>query len=269
MKFLQQRLLRMWQPTGSKKMIDLENDYYLIRFSNLEDVGKRVAVWVRIPALPIEHYDKNILWRIGSSLGHMMKIDQNTLRERSATHYDEFLTERAKFAIYMCGDRLEEGSGFMLPIEQQDNQVVGTEAVENSSQARDIEGQVGGDGVRNGVGGESGCGAGGVEHNSEVFGAWMIALRKSRRYNQNQRNLGDKGQSAHIKIGVEVKAQGSRFVALQVSEDVPLGAHVSGSQKVQCDNHGPQGFSLYDINSEVGPSTKNFGPHAPPNQRGV
>ncbi|KAJ1414250.1 Zinc finger, CCHC-type [Sesbania bispinosa] len=129
MRFLRQRLLKMWQPEGSMEMIDLENDYYLIRFSNMEDVMrvfeggpwmildhylllrrwhpeffphedefKRVAVWVRIPGLPIEYYDRNILWKIGGSLGNMLKMDGNTLRQKEPSRDDEFVTERAKFA---------------------------------------------------------------------------------------------------------------------------------------------------------------------------
>ncbi|KAJ1386061.1 hypothetical protein SESBI_41103 [Sesbania bispinosa] len=33
------------------------------------DELKRVAVWIRVPGLPMEYYDRNILWRIGDTLG--------------------------------------------------------------------------------------------------------------------------------------------------------------------------------------------------------
>ncbi|KAJ1433985.1 hypothetical protein SESBI_05833 [Sesbania bispinosa] len=46
-----------------------------------KDELQRVAVWVRIPGLPIEYYDRHILWRIGSSLGHILKINSNTIRQ--------------------------------------------------------------------------------------------------------------------------------------------------------------------------------------------
>ncbi|KAJ1416829.1 Zinc finger, CCHC-type [Sesbania bispinosa] len=42
MRFLRQRLIKMWQPSGTMEMIDLENDYFLIRFSNVEDLNGRI-----------------------------------------------------------------------------------------------------------------------------------------------------------------------------------------------------------------------------------
>lgn len=111
-------------------MINLENEYFLIRFSETEDLKKvfdggpwvilghylvvqrwqpefvpsdihirRVAVWVRVPGLPIEYYDHQILWRIGNCLGSFVKVDSVMLRKRSME--DEYATERAKFAR-MC-----------------------------------------------------------------------------------------------------------------------------------------------------------------------
>lgn len=106
MKFLHQHLLKMWNPAGEMDFIDLENDYYLVRFAEksdatrillggpwmimdhylivqrwkleflpYEDKFKRVAVWIRIPRLPIEYYDRKVLWRIGNSLGYTIKVD--------------------------------------------------------------------------------------------------------------------------------------------------------------------------------------------------
>ncbi|KAJ1418752.1 Ribonuclease H-like superfamily [Sesbania bispinosa] len=70
-KMLQNRLYKLWHPSSSMEIIDLENEYFL-----------RVVVWIRIPGLPVEYYDRKILWRIGDTLGHTIKIDNNTLRER-------------------------------------------------------------------------------------------------------------------------------------------------------------------------------------------
>lgn len=92
------------------EIIDLDNDYFLIRFGEesdlfrifeggpwgildhylimqrwrpkffpFEDEFKRVAVWIRVLGLPIEYYNKHILWRIGERLGQTIKIDDNTL----------------------------------------------------------------------------------------------------------------------------------------------------------------------------------------------
>ncbi|GAU16899.1 hypothetical protein TSUD_368490 [Trifolium subterraneum] len=81
----------MWVPSGEMEIIDLENGYFLIRFEDRTNVnrvfeggpwmmlGHHLVVqrWqpklflkedelkrVQVPGLPIEYYDKNILWRI-------------------------------------------------------------------------------------------------------------------------------------------------------------------------------------------------------------
>ncbi|RYQ90371.1 hypothetical protein Ahy_B09g096487 isoform D [Arachis hypogaea] len=87
----------------------MDCDYFLIHFSDEEDYShallegpwmiaghylivqrwrpfflksehhvRKIAVWVRIPNLPIELYNYRFLWRIGSAIGHMLKIDRNT-----------------------------------------------------------------------------------------------------------------------------------------------------------------------------------------------
>ncbi|KAJ1418742.1 hypothetical protein SESBI_15679 [Sesbania bispinosa] len=61
------------------------------------DELRRVSVWIRVPGLPIEFYDKRVLWHIGNVLGNTVKIDANTLREKGDSSGD-FATERAKFA---------------------------------------------------------------------------------------------------------------------------------------------------------------------------
>ncbi|KAJ1428453.1 Zinc finger, CCHC-type [Sesbania bispinosa] len=71
--------------------------YPVVNFFPMEDDLRRVAVWVRIPSLPFEFYDRRVLWRIGNVLGKTVKIDSNTLRENSGCQ-GEFATERAKFA---------------------------------------------------------------------------------------------------------------------------------------------------------------------------
>ncbi|KAJ1407218.1 hypothetical protein SESBI_24542 [Sesbania bispinosa] len=61
------------------------------------DELRKVSVWIRVPRLPIEFYDIRVLCRIGNVLGRTIKIDTNTLREKSDS-CGEFATERAKFS---------------------------------------------------------------------------------------------------------------------------------------------------------------------------
>ncbi|KAJ1428329.1 hypothetical protein SESBI_09060 [Sesbania bispinosa] len=96
LKSLQGRLHKLWQPKERMEVIDLDNDYFVVRFADWSDLNrvyeggpwvimghylviqrwkpeflpfeeefKRVSVWIRIPGLPIEYYDDHILWRIG------------------------------------------------------------------------------------------------------------------------------------------------------------------------------------------------------------
>lgn len=108
-KVLENRLQRIWARVGKINIIDMPQDYYLVHFSALEDykrvlfegpwlvvdhyliiqrwrpfflenaeVIKKVAVWIRIPCLPIELYTDKFLWRVGAKLGKMLKIDHLT-----------------------------------------------------------------------------------------------------------------------------------------------------------------------------------------------
>ncbi|KAJ1404642.1 Zinc finger, CCHC-type [Sesbania bispinosa] len=128
LRYFHARLIKLWRPTSPMEVIDIDNEYYVIRFEDLSDLQhvmddgpwmlpdhyiviqrwqpsffpmeddlRWVAVWVRIPGLPIEFYDWRVLRRIGNVLGRTVKIDANTLKEKSGAQ-GEFFTERAKFA---------------------------------------------------------------------------------------------------------------------------------------------------------------------------
>ncbi|KAJ1439231.1 hypothetical protein SESBI_02602 [Sesbania bispinosa] len=77
-KMLQNRLYKLWHPSSGMEIIDLENEYFLVRFSNTDDYNHFIE-----HGLSVEYYDRKILWRIGDTLGHTIKIDNNTLREKS------------------------------------------------------------------------------------------------------------------------------------------------------------------------------------------
>ncbi|KAL1545939.1 hypothetical protein AAHA92_22606 [Salvia divinorum] len=90
--------------------MDLENDYYQVSFSNLEDYQKAlsegpwieyghnltiwpwsanfspkkphptsVVIWVRIPSIPGAFYKKHLVYGIGGMIGKVVKIDENTV----------------------------------------------------------------------------------------------------------------------------------------------------------------------------------------------
>lgn len=53
---------------------------------------------MRVPGLPIEYYTKHILWRIGDCLGHMLSIDENTLKSKRGMETEYHAPERGRFA---------------------------------------------------------------------------------------------------------------------------------------------------------------------------
>nr|KYP69874.1 Retrovirus-related Pol polyprotein LINE-1 [Cajanus cajan] len=108
-KALENKVNRDWVKSGSMRMIDMPNDFYLVQFTEEEDYRhalyegpwmiadhyilvqrwrpfftltatqtRKVAAWIRIPGLPIELYNDRFLWRVGSKLGTMLKIDKLT-----------------------------------------------------------------------------------------------------------------------------------------------------------------------------------------------
>lgn len=98
-----------WPKKGSITLVDMAEGYFLVHFSAMEDynhalfegpwmvvdhylivqrwrpmflqnaeLSMKVAVWVRIPHLPLELYNARFLGCIGSSLDNMLKIDNLT-----------------------------------------------------------------------------------------------------------------------------------------------------------------------------------------------
>ena len=107
--YLYLKLRSLWNPCGKMDCIDLGSDYFLIKFDLAEDVDRvlkggpwfigqqflairqwepefraseatfsSVAVWIRLPELPIEYYDPAILRRIGQAIGPVLRIDAHT-----------------------------------------------------------------------------------------------------------------------------------------------------------------------------------------------
>ena len=94
--FLHSRIMQLWKPAGRLDFIDLENDFYLMKFGLVEDFERvlkggpwfmgehyltirawepyfkpivatcsKVVVWAQLPSLPIEFYELEVLQEIG------------------------------------------------------------------------------------------------------------------------------------------------------------------------------------------------------------
>ncbi|KAL4379799.1 hypothetical protein GQ457_02G025960 [Hibiscus cannabinus] len=108
-KTLLNRIHALWKPAGEIQLIDLENNYFLVRveepqdykkiltdgpwtiygnyltvqpwsrsFSTLEKHPSRVVVWVRLPGLPYCYYSKALFRRIVAIVGDVVRVDYNT-----------------------------------------------------------------------------------------------------------------------------------------------------------------------------------------------
>lgn len=108
-KALETRLQDMWIKNGIMSIADLENNFFLVKFSSKEDMNFALsegpwliydhylivrkwapnfdpdletigsaAVWVRLPKLPMEYYDEEILTWMGNRIGTTVKVDLTT-----------------------------------------------------------------------------------------------------------------------------------------------------------------------------------------------
>ncbi|KAK7243905.1 hypothetical protein RIF29_38718 [Crotalaria pallida] len=108
-KVIENKIKRDWVKKGSVKIIDMPKDYFLVHFSSEEDYNhalfegpwkvadhylivqrwrpffmsteqtvRKIAVWVRLPNLPIELYNPRFLWKVGRKIGTMLKVDSLT-----------------------------------------------------------------------------------------------------------------------------------------------------------------------------------------------
>ncbi|KAK4732147.1 hypothetical protein R3W88_025135 [Solanum pinnatisectum] len=90
--YLQNRLSTLWQPSEKINLIDLGEEFYLIKLTRPENFEKILhkGPWFigsQLPELPTEFYDLSILQKIGNEVGSVLKVDRvtkNTTRGRYA-----------------------------------------------------------------------------------------------------------------------------------------------------------------------------------------
>nr|XP_009797671.1 PREDICTED: uncharacterized protein LOC104244065 [Nicotiana sylvestris] len=82
-----------------------------------------IAIWIRLPQLPTEFYDKDILVKFGRNLGNLLKIDQctsSTLKGRYARICIQVPLETPVETIVIIGDHkhavIYEGEGTLCTI---------------------------------------------------------------------------------------------------------------------------------------------------------
>ncbi|XP_017644360.1 uncharacterized protein LOC108485001 [Gossypium arboreum] len=125
---LQNKIYSMWKPSAPIHMMDIENDYFLVKFQNKQDCQKAhsegpwiifgqyltvqpwtrafdsaqaypsvVKAWIRFLALPIYLYNRKVITEIGELVGKVVKLDMNT-DSRSPGRF-------ARMAVYVNLDK--------------------------------------------------------------------------------------------------------------------------------------------------------------------
>ncbi|KAL4283751.1 hypothetical protein GQ457_16G013400 [Hibiscus cannabinus] len=110
-KALLNRIHLLWKPKGDFSLIDLDNEYYLVRFANeadfhnvltgdpwvtydsyltvqpwsryfstKDDYPSQIVVWVRLPKLPYRYYTKSLFHHITDAIGKVIRVYYNTVK---------------------------------------------------------------------------------------------------------------------------------------------------------------------------------------------
>lgn len=282
-KVLENNLTRKWSKKGSIPLVDMADGYFLVHFMATEDYNlalfegpwlvadhylivqrwvpiflqnaeqpKKVAVWVRIPRLPLELYNARFLWRIGSHLGSMLKIDKLTSihsRGQFARICVEMDLEKplCPFIVIRGHKLLLEYEGLHLicfncgRYGHKSNKCVERivdaeriDAVENSNPVQNVVNK-----VSSGDGGTSSIvpdgsklvekpievinnvvpeGAEMMKESDDGYGAWMVVKRNHRKKNQTRSSKGSKKVVHESKNSSEASKKASKSEKVKAVE---------------------------------------------------
>ncbi|KAL4312070.1 hypothetical protein GQ457_01G013210 [Hibiscus cannabinus] len=239
----------MWNLIGTLSLIDLDNEYYLVRFALEEDFHKvvkegprmiygsyltvqpwsrhfstneaypsQIMVWVRLPKLAYRYYTKSLFLHIVAAIENVVKIDYNTTEGK-----------RGRFARLAIMVDLNKPlvSGIVIDGHRQDIEYEGLPAICYKC------GRFGHS--QDDCGGNSAVGSAQASVEiprdpCELYGPWMQVSHRRRRPGLNQTipigGAGSKGSKL---------ASGSRFMVLEEKQE---GAEDMGGEQEATGNNG-------------------------------
>ncbi|KAL4388355.1 hypothetical protein GQ457_09G021260 [Hibiscus cannabinus] len=81
---MRNKIYELWKPSQPFKLLDIENDYFLVSFQVQVDYERilsmgQIMTWIRLPGLLVIMYRKSIITKIEKSIGPVVRIDYQTV----------------------------------------------------------------------------------------------------------------------------------------------------------------------------------------------
>ncbi|QHO20966.1 uncharacterized protein DS421_11g342530 [Arachis hypogaea] len=271
---MKRRLETIWGRFGGIDVIDLGNDFYIVKFLAQDDLDHalldgpwkiydhylairlwepnfnpllttidKITAWVRLPGLPIELYNDQILRKIGDLIGKTCKVDYNTshlCRGKFARLCVEVDLTKPLLGRYMVNGKLYniEYEGIHQICftcgkvdHDQKNCAMGKERVEQSNDKQDAnKDQAGNEAYNQAQTGNNNQtkqddkeetsrkdkGKAIMNQSNDNFGPWMVVQRQ-RRGKKESKEEGTKNGAGTSKT-TEKKRDISRFSVLEIEE---------------------------------------------------
>ncbi|XP_052300179.1 uncharacterized protein LOC127903703 [Citrus sinensis] len=265
------RLKVMWHMIPDFSVIDLENNYYLVRLNLSKDAVYALTegpwvifghyltvqpwspsfdstvteidsaiVWIRLPGMAFHLYDKRILRKIGQLVGNVIKIDYRTeLRERGKfariAMIQKVEYEGLPIICYQCG---KYGHNSTVCLNNQNSNEINEANSENNPQANIPVEKIGVLTVAN--------------SSSERFGPWMVVERKGRaRAVVDKENITDSKRNQRTNFTTT-----SRFAALSDDQDAPTAEELDVQNPIQVPPQQPITSITDHFNTRKNPTLK-------------
>ncbi|KAK8980438.1 hypothetical protein V6N11_028999 [Hibiscus sabdariffa] len=74
---LKNKVIDLWKPKAGFKLMDTENDYFLVSFRSHEDY-RTIFAWIHLPELPAMLYKRSLIEEIDNCIGSIIRIDYQT-----------------------------------------------------------------------------------------------------------------------------------------------------------------------------------------------
>ncbi|KAK9209900.1 hypothetical protein WN944_002269 [Citrus x changshan-huyou] len=222
------RLNGMWKSAMGFSVIDLENNYYLVRFRLVGDAMdaltkgpwlvmghylmvqlwtpsfdftntalEQVTVWIRLPGLAVHLYDRKVLQKLGQLVGNVITINSNTAsssRGRFASLAVSISLTRLLVSQFELDGKIHKVEYEGLPVicykcGHYGHSSSNCKDAKNSTSCEDA-GQPHQVMLGNEAPGQHAVGSNG-DSNVEPFGPWIMAPRRGRKPNNGRENASD------------------------------------------------------------------------------